>query len=91
LIWRNGTRQEFRQDGHMKISDIICPSCGSSYEVAESTSVHGNPGRVECAVCAGLLDAWQEPKAKVHRLVLSAARKYPRVPAPPSPQLSPFG
>jgi len=75
----------------MKISDITCPSCGSSYEVAESSSAQGNPGRIECAVCAGLLDSWQEPKVKVHRLVLSTARKYQRVPAPPSPQLSSFG
>jgi predicted Zn finger-like uncharacterized protein len=75
----------------MKISDITCPSCGSSYEVAESSSAHGNPGRIQCAVCADLLDSWQEPKVKVHRLVLSsAAHKDLRAPAPPSPQLSPY-
>jgi hypothetical protein len=39
----------------------------------------------------GSLDSWQEPRVKVHRLVLSTARKYQRAPAPPSPQLSPFG
>ena len=72
----------------MKISDLVCPSCGSSYEVAESTSVKGKPGRVECAVCMSLLDSWQEPKIKVHRLVLSGERKYHRVPAPPSPGFS---
>jgi uncharacterized Zn finger protein len=76
---------------HMKISDLVCPSCGSSYEVAESTSVKGKPGRVECAVCTSLLDSWQEPRIKVHRLVLSGERKYHRVPAPPSPGLSSLG
>lgn len=74
----------------MKISDITCPSCGSFYEVAESTSAEGSPGRVECAVCDGLLDAWREPRIKVHRLVLSSEHKYQRVPAPPSPGLSPL-
>jgi len=73
----------------MKISDVVCPSCGSSYEVAESTSVQGSPGRVVCTVCSALLDSWQEPKMKVHRLVLSGERKYHRVPVPPSATFSP--
>jgi len=51
----------------MRIYDIACPSCGSHYEVAESASVRGSPGRVECTVCRGLVDSWQEPKKKVHR------------------------
>ena len=36
-----------------------------------------------------LVNSWQEPKKKVHRLVLSAERKYQSVPTPPSPALSP--
>jgi hypothetical protein len=74
----------------MKISDIACPSCGSFYEVAESTSIFGRPGWIECGVCNGLLESWQEPKVKAHRLVLPADRKHQRVPTPPSQGGSPL-
>jgi uncharacterized Zn finger protein len=69
----------------MKISDFTCPACGSSYEVAESVSAQGSPGRAECVVCGTLLESWQEPKMKAYRLVLAPEHKYPRIPAPPSP------
>jgi hypothetical protein len=69
----------------MKISDFNCPSCASSYEVAESMSVKGSPGRAECIVCGALLESWQEPKIKAYRLVLAPEYKYPQVPVPPSP------
>ena len=52
----------------MKISDIVCPSCLASYEVAESTSVKGSPGRAECSVCGALLASWQESKLRAYRL-----------------------
>jgi hypothetical protein len=70
----------------MKISDITCGSCGSIYEVAESTSAEGSAGHAECAVCGGLLEAWRDRRMRAYRLVLSAEHKYPHVPAPPSPQ-----
>jgi hypothetical protein len=69
----------------MKISDFTCPFGGSSYEVAESMSVGGSPGRVECTVCGHFMESWQEPRLRAYRLVLSPELKYPRVPAPPSP------
>jgi transcription elongation factor Elf1 len=69
----------------MKISDFACPSCGASYEVAESMSAEGSPGRAECTICGQLLESWQEPKIKAYRLVLSSEHKYPHIPAPPSP------
>ncbi len=69
----------------MKISDFTCPSCASSYEVAESISAEGSPGRALCTVCGGVLESWQEPKLRVYRLVLAPELKYPHVPAPPSP------
>jgi hypothetical protein len=69
----------------MKISDCRCPSCGSLYEIAESTSMQGSPGRAECSVCGAVLESWREPKLKAYRLALSPASKYPRIPAPPSP------
>jgi hypothetical protein len=53
--------------------------------MAESTSVEGSPGRVECSICGGLLDAWQTPKLRAYRLVLSPERKYRHIVAPPSP------
>jgi len=69
----------------MKISDITCSSCLASYEVAESISVEGSPGRAQCRVCGGLLASWQEPKLRAYRLVLQPQAKYSNVPVPPSP------
>ncbi|MGA2291143.1 hypothetical protein [Bradyrhizobium sp.] len=71
----------------MKISDFTCRSCGSSYEVAESISAPGRPGRAECSVCGALLESWQQPRMKAYRLVLAPEFKYPRVAAPPPPRL----
>jgi hypothetical protein len=67
----------------MKISDIVCPSCLASYEVAESTSAKGSPGHAQCAVCGAVLASWQEPKLRAYRLMSPAGHKYPRVPTPP--------
>jgi hypothetical protein len=53
--------------------------------MAESMSVEGSPGRVECSVCGGLLDSWQAPKLRAYRLVLPPERKYRHIVAPPSP------
>jgi len=68
----------------MKISDITCPACQASYEVAESISVRGNPGRAKCAVCGALIESWEEPKLRAYRLVLPPTTDYPLA-APPSP------
>jgi hypothetical protein len=46
----------------MKISDIVCPLCGSSYLVAESTSASASPGNANCAVCGTLPASWHEPR-----------------------------
>jgi hypothetical protein len=69
----------------MKISDLICPSCHAFYEVAESTSAKGIPGRVQCAVCGELSASWQEPRLMACRLVLPPKHKYPIVSPPSSP------
>jgi hypothetical protein len=69
----------------MKISDITGPSCASVYEVAESFSAEGSPGRAECTVCGKLLESWQAPKLRAYRLVMSPERKYRHIPAPPPP------
>jgi hypothetical protein len=53
--------------------------------MAESMSVEGSPGRVECSVCGGSLDSWQAPKLRAYRLVLPPERKYRHIVAPPSP------
>jgi uncharacterized Zn finger protein len=72
----------------MKLSDFTCPSCGAAYEVAESISAKGKPGRAECIVCGGLLDSWQAPKMIAYRLASPAEHKYSRVPVPPPPMVS---
>jgi uncharacterized Zn finger protein len=79
------TSSKAQEENPMRISDIICPSCGSAYEMAESISAQGNPGRVECSVCGGLLDSWETPKLRAYRLVLSPESKYRHIAAPPSP------
>jgi hypothetical protein len=72
----------------MKISDVACPFCASCYEVAESISAEGSPGRAVCTVCGGVLESWQEHRLRVYRLALAPERKYPNVPAPPSPMFN---
>jgi uncharacterized Zn finger protein len=69
----------------MKLSDISCPSCLASYQVAVSTSAKGAPGRAHCIACGSFLEAWDEPALRVYRLVLSSERKYSNVPLPPPP------
>ncbi|MGB6400239.1 MAG: zinc-ribbon domain-containing protein [Bradyrhizobium sp.] len=72
----------------MKMSDVTCPSCAASYELAESMSAKGNPGRATCSVCGGVLASWPEPRLRAYRLVLPPEHKYPSVPVPPSPTAS---
>jgi hypothetical protein len=67
----------------MKISDFTCASCASIYEVAESSSAEGGPGRAECAVCGKLLESWQDPRLKAYRLVIPLEHRHG-----PSPRLS---
>jgi hypothetical protein len=74
--------------GSMKISDTTCSSCLASYEVAESISATGSPGRAHCTVCGALLASWQEPKLRAYRLILPPEHKYSNVPVPPSPMSS---
>jgi uncharacterized Zn finger protein len=74
-----------QEENLMKISDLTCPSCASAYEVAESMSAEGSPGRIECSVCGALLDSWQAPRLRAYRLVLPPERKYRNIVAPPSP------
>ena len=85
LTWFNVRVVKNWQVALMKISDFTCSSCASSYEVAESMSAEGSPGRAECVVCGALLEAWQEPRMKAYRLVLAPKHKYPQIPVPPSP------
>jgi len=68
----------------MKMFTITCPNCQAVYEVAESTSAAGCPGRAVCAICDAFMTSWQEPKLRAFRLVSQQPEdKYPRVPTPP--------
>jgi len=67
----------------MKISDVTCSSCSSTYEVAESTSLFGTSDRVECKVCGSVLAVWQDRKLRAYRFVLEPQHKYRSVAAPP--------
>ncbi len=85
LIWLNGKKRSKRHGSNMKISEILCPACDSSYLVAEAAMAGGSPGHVQCVNCGGLLAYWTEPSRRVYRLERSTENKYARVPAPPSP------
>jgi hypothetical protein len=63
----------------MKISDVTCLKCGSSYLMAESISVKASTGREDCAVCGNTLAIWSDRRRKSFRLVLSPEHKYPPV------------
>ena len=69
----------------MKISEITCSACSSSYSVAEASAAEGSSGHAECMTCGNVLAYWTEPSLRVYRLELAVESKYPRVPAPPSP------
>jgi uncharacterized Zn finger protein len=69
----------------MKMSDVTCPSCLAAYEVAESVSMKGSPGRAQCTICGELLASWEEPKLRAYRLILPSEHKYSSVRVPPSP------
>jgi len=73
----------------MRMSDFTCKYCDAVYEVAESLSTEGSPGRAECTVCGKHLESWQEPKLRAYRLVMSLEHKYKPIPVPPS-ALSPI-
>jgi hypothetical protein len=73
----------------MKISDVTCASCASVYQVAESLSAEGSPGRAECTVCGNFLESWQEPRLRAYRLVMPLKQKYKPIPASPSPVSTP--
>jgi hypothetical protein len=73
----------------MRILDVTCASCTSVYQVAESVSVKGSPGRAECTVCGNVLESWREPRLRAYRLVMPLKDKYKPVAAPPSPAKTP--
>jgi ribosomal protein S27E len=68
----------------MKISDINCKKCGTSYQVAESTTVSGSSSEAACAICGDTLAKWDDGKLKAFRIVIAPDHKYARVPVPPS-------
>jgi transposase-like protein len=85
VIWINEATGAKKQSISMKISEITCPACGSCYAVAESATISGSPGHVECAVCGEALANWTTPSFRAYRLELAPEHKYVRVPAPPPP------
>jgi len=68
----------------MIVSDVAC-QCGASYWRAEASSLKGNCGQFHCACCGALVESWDQPKARVYRLVISTERLYQHPKPPPSP------
>ena len=67
----------------MRIADISCPVCGTSYEMAEALSVEGPADHEDCAVCGQTLASWADHKLKAFRLAIPAAPSYASVVTPP--------
>jgi hypothetical protein len=66
--------------GVMKVFDRNCRACGAVYNVAEAETLEGAPGHFNCIVCGDEFDRWDEPTARVCRLVIAAERPSFRVP-----------
>ena len=67
----------------MKISDIACRECGSTYQMAVSTLPYGSPGVFECSVCGSTVTEWSDHSLRAFRFEMSPLHKYAHVPLPP--------
>jgi hypothetical protein len=68
----------------MILSDVEC-QCGAIYRCAESETLAGDPGRLQCMNCGRVVEEWATRQKRVYRCVLTPDRSYPVVPPPPSP------
>ncbi len=71
----------------MKISDITCRQCGTSYQMAESASPDGPAGQHCCAICGGVLATWEEGTLKTFRLAMPPHLGFAAVYLPPTAML----
>jgi Zn ribbon nucleic-acid-binding protein len=56
----------------MRIADVVCPACGTSYEMAEALSVEGQADHEDCSVCGQRLASWTDHRLKAFRLAIPA-------------------
>ncbi|RED32020.1 hypothetical protein BJ123_113114 [Rhodopseudomonas thermotolerans] len=68
----------------MRLSDVEC-ECGALYRCAESETLEGEPGNLQCASCGRIVEAWQTRNRRVYRCMLTPDRSYPVVTPPPAP------
>lgn len=59
----------------MKIFDLRCPNCHAIFKVAESDLLGGGSHALVCAGCGTTLAKFEEPKARVSRLVVTGDHK----------------
>jgi len=67
----------------MKISDVSCRECGSTYQMAVSNLALGSPGQFECSVCGSALTSWKDSSLRAFRLEMSSQHRYSHVALPP--------
>lgn len=67
----------------MIVSDVEC-KCGAFYRRAEASSLTGSRGQFFCACCGVLVESWDQPSARVYRLMISPERLYQHPKPPPS-------
>ena len=54
----------------MKIFDLTCSGCETSYSVAESSSESGKAEKLTCSICGELVAEWAEPKLRAIKLAV---------------------
>jgi uncharacterized Zn finger protein len=54
----------------MRIADLSCPVCGTSYEMAEAISVEGPADHEDCSICGQTLASWTDHKLKAFRVAV---------------------
>ena len=68
----------------MILSDIEC-ECGAQYRCAESETLDGDSGSLQCANCGRVVEEWKSSHKRVYRCVMAPDRAYPAVSPPPAP------
>ena len=68
----------------MILSDVEC-ECGAIYRCAESETLSGEPGLLQCTNCGRVVEEWKSSHKWVYRCVMTPDRAYPAVSPPPAP------
>jgi hypothetical protein len=68
----------------MILTELKC-ECGAVFRCAESETLKGEPGRLQCTNCGRIVTHWASPHKRVYHCVIAPDRGYPEVDPPPAP------